>query len=104
MLIRVGKIVMILAVTFTIRRRGKEGQKMRLQGISDVCSRIVQRLTGMLKRTENSLNQHIKLKHRHFWEQLKLNNEGRDSKEEYRHLKQVRAEDISHGSEPLFRH
>ena len=26
---------------------------------------------GRLRRTENSLNQHIKLKHQEFWKQLK---------------------------------
>ena len=34
---------------------------------------------GELKRTENSLNQHIKLKHKEFWEQLKYTNEIKES-------------------------
>ena len=33
--------------------------------------RAVIKHTGMIKRTENSLNQHIKLKHQAFWKQLK---------------------------------
>ena len=33
-------------------------------------SRVI-RLMGRLRRTENSLNQHIKLKHQEFWKQLK---------------------------------
>ena len=35
------------------------------------CFQIVTKLTGFLKRSENSLNQHIKLKHPELWEKLK---------------------------------
>lgn len=32
--------------------------------------RVVKKPMGMLKRTENSLNQHIKLKHPQIWQQI----------------------------------
>ena len=64
--------------------------------------RTVLKPTGEITRTENSLNQHIKLKHREFWEQLKLNNEPKeeevvknmDDKIEIKPDSQLKEEDI----------
>ena len=46
---------------------------MRSSGTSDVLQMAVPRLMGKsgLIRSENSLNQHLKLKHMELWEQLK---------------------------------
>lgn len=48
---------------------------MRLKEVITVLLLDVIRLMGRLKRSENSLNQHIKLKHREFWDktQIQLN-------------------------------
>ena len=47
------------------------GRRTRLTEISGVLSIAATRHTGELSRSENSLNQHIKLKHPEAWEKIK---------------------------------
>ena len=44
---------------------------MKSWGILNVLSGIATRHMGLIISSENSLNQHIKLKHRELWEKLK---------------------------------
>lgn len=44
---------------------------MKLKGTSIVSTQIVVNRMGKLIRTENSLNQHTRLKHSEYWEELR---------------------------------
>ena len=45
-----------------------------MKEIIDVLFLLVVKLMGFLNRSENSLNQHIKIKHYEFWKKLKNSN------------------------------
>ena len=53
------------------RRKGSERRRMRWSAGSGASLRLATRATGFLKRSENSLNQHIKLKHAELWSKFK---------------------------------
>ena len=58
----------------TVRKRPNANVKPRTKSIGamSVWSVLVPNRMGWLIRSENSLNQHIKLKHSELWEKLKI--------------------------------
>lgn len=59
----------------------KEELKMKLKGNIIVKSIIAPNPTGIFKSTENSLNQHIKLKHPKFWTKIKFETKNKEDLE-----------------------
>lgn len=55
------------------RKKRKESEKLkkRLKEAINACWLLVIRVMGSVKRSENSLNQHIKLKHPELWSKFK---------------------------------
>ena len=62
---------MILLIISTIKRKENAKLKKKFKEIFVVLSKVVKNLTGFIKSSENSLNQHIKLKHPELWDKLK---------------------------------
>jgi hypothetical protein len=56
------------------RRRENAKQRRKSTEISNAGSTTAIRHTGWVNRSENSLNQHIKLKHPEEWEKMKAVN------------------------------
>lgn len=53
------------------KRRESERLKRKLKEAINACWLLVIRVMGSVKRSENSLNQHIKLKHPELWSKFK---------------------------------
>ena len=49
------------------KKREREKRKEKLNEDSSACYKSAIKATGVIRRSENSLNQHIKLKHPEFW-------------------------------------
>ena len=54
------------------REGGREKQKMKLIVPLSACCPLAIKAMGILMRSENSLNQHIKLKHPDLWSKVKI--------------------------------
>ena len=54
-----------------IKKNANERQKKKSKEAIDACFRFATKVTGLLIRSENSLNQHIKLKHPELWSKYK---------------------------------
>ena len=64
-------MIVIMEIRQKRKRKEREKPKKKSKEALNVCFRFVTRVMGFIISSENSLNQHIKLKHPELWSKYK---------------------------------